>query len=126
MLELGFRPTRGQVFKFAEAFSIAFWAIVIAIGTYAQFWLPYWRGGSPRPSGCYFTDAMIVFVQCNQTGADELLAGILTYCWMWSWGIGMTLAIFPLVILIPYTWLAIAALFFAARFLIRRAPRIPE
>ena len=59
-------------------------ALVTLLGTYAQFALPYWRGGT-LPEGCYFGDALIVFIACGD-GVPGFAEPILTWTWYLTWG----------------------------------------
>lgn len=81
-------------------------AAIFAIGTYAQFALPYPRG-EPWPAGCYFGDALIVFIRCdaNVPGIVEL---VLTWSWYLTWGWFWLVAFF--VPLAPYLGLPVLGL----------------
>lgn len=58
--------------------------VVLLLGTYAQFALPYWRGGPP-PQGCYFGDALIVFITCGDA-VPSFVETMLTWSWYLTWG----------------------------------------
>jgi hypothetical protein len=126
MLELGFRPLRAQALRFAEAASVSFWLAIVAVGTYAQFSLPAWQRGTPRPTGCYFVSSIVTSIECREIGADPLLETMLNYAWYWSWGVGWLMADFPYSLASPLNCLALVTLFFVLRFQLRHAPRIPE
>lgn len=57
---------------------------VFLLGTYAEFALPYYRGG-PQPQGCYFGDALIIFIDCGQQ-VPAFVDPILTWSWYLTWG----------------------------------------
>src|SRR5690606_23695101 len=65
-------------------FAAAAVAIIASIGTYAQFALPYPRG-APWPSGCYFGDALIVFIRCDAS-VPGIVEPVLTWSWYLTWG----------------------------------------
>lgn len=58
--------------------------VTFLLGTYCQFALPYWRGG-PTPEGCYFGDALIVFIDCGE-GVPSFVEVILAWAWYLTWG----------------------------------------
>lgn len=66
---------------------------VLLLGTYAQLALPYWRGGAPPPEGCYFGDALIVFIACDD-GVPGFVEPILTWAWYLTWGCFWLLSFF--------------------------------
>jgi hypothetical protein len=119
-----------------EVISVVIWTLAIVVGTYAQFVLPRWTGG-PRPP-CYFTDALIVFVECRGTFADGLAEAVLNWGWYWTWGLpwGITIPMFgltgfpavgfsSLVLVLPLL-LAVLTAFLAIRFIVRRLRKAGE
>lgn len=100
---------------------------VLALGTWSQFALPYPRG-APWLDGCYFTDALIVFVRCGDAvpaGMDALL----TWLHYLTWGLPWLLAFVVMAPLIgiPVATLWLTTVFLAARWIWRtireRLPR---
>ena len=70
--------------RYVGAAAASIVAVVMLLGTYAQFALPYWRGG-PLPKGCYFGDALIVYIACGD-GVPSFVEPILTWAWYLTWG----------------------------------------
>ena len=118
-----------------EAISAVVWAFALVIGTYAQFALPRWHGG-PRPF-CYFTDALIVFIECSESYADGLTQALLNWAWYWTWGISWVVGLMAMGIsefrpanLLPlglvglHLGLEVLTAFFAVRF-VKRLLRKP-
>ena len=104
-------------------FAAAAVAVIASIGTYAQFALPYPRG-APWPSGCYFGDALIVFIRCDAS-VPGIVEPVLTWSWYLTWGWFWLVAFF--VPLAPYFGLPvlglwIVTLYSAARWVWRNRP----
>lgn len=70
--------------KRLEAVSAVIFTAILSIGTWAQFALPYFRGG-PTPPGCYFGDALIVFISCD-TSVPSWAEQIVLWAWYLTWG----------------------------------------
>ncbi|MNC63127.1 hypothetical protein D3C75_1132220 [compost metagenome] len=97
--------------------------LVVAAGSYAQFALPYFRGG-PMPAGCYFGDALIVFISCDAS-VPGLVEGMLEWSWYLTWGWFWLVAFFvPFVPLfgIPALGMWILTLILAMRWVWRNRP----
>jgi hypothetical protein len=114
--------------RYAGAFAASIVVVVVLIGTYAQFALPYFRGGSV-PEGCYFGDALIVFIACDN-GIPGFVEPVLTWSWYLTWGhfwlvsFFVPLApIFGIPILIVWIGAIILAVRWSWRTLRRRAGR---
>jgi len=91
-----------------ESFCLALLLCVLIAGSIANFTLPYFGRGSGI-GGCYFTDAMIVYVACK---SGHWLGDFFSWAWMWSWGIHWQIGLLPysLISLIPeilMIWFAI-------------------
>ncbi|WP_292034595.1 MULTISPECIES: hypothetical protein [unclassified Brevundimonas] len=96
-------------------------ATIIAVGSYAQFALPYYSGG---PAGCHFSDALIVFISCDAS-VPGLVEGILEWSWYLTWGWFWLAAFFvPFVPLfgLPALGLWIVTIVFAIRWVWRQRP----
>lgn len=67
-------------------------ALVAALlaGSIAQFTLPHRTNALGRR--CYFTDALIVYVECP---ANQALGGALSLAWWWTWGLKWPIGFFP-------------------------------
>jgi hypothetical protein len=87
-------------------------AIVVLVGTLVNFSLP--DLGMKSPGGCYFTDALIVFIECAN---NPLLGGWLSHAWLSTWGILWLIGLVPysLIFLVP----EVAIVWLAARLLRR-------
>lgn len=83
--------------------------LTVAAGAYAQFFLPRGRGSGT----CYFTDALIILIECS-SGPWE---GLLNYAWFATWGYFVTVAFPPL--WLPVAAPALLALTFALGFVFR-------
>ena len=96
----------------AETLSFTLWIVVLVAGTLANFTLPVFhaRGAST----CYFTDALIVLIECGGSGP---WGSLLSLAWWWTWGIHWMIGFLPysLPIIIP----AVLTFWLAARFLYR-------
>jgi hypothetical protein len=65
------------------------WTVAITLGTYAQFLLPrFWGKGT---STCYFTDALIIYIECREGPWGHLL----NWAWFWTWGSFITIGFPP-------------------------------
>ncbi|GEC01559.1 hypothetical protein EJ082_15655 [Brevundimonas diminuta] len=69
----------------AGPFAVVAMIGIVAAGTYAQFALPYYRGGA-EPAGCYFYDALFIGVRCAPD-MPGMFAGGLTISWYLTWGV---------------------------------------
>ena len=106
-----------------EKCSVAIWVCAIILGSYANFYFTHWNGG-PEPQGCYFADATIQFIECPGTLAEGLLAVVLNWAWLWTWGIVWLVGLLPFSLLLFGP--AVLTAFFAVRSMVRwfrrRAP----
>src|SRR6185295_10115975 len=94
---------RDVILVAAEALCLVVFVSAIIAGTAAEFTFPR----QVTPNGCYFTDALIVYIACRQ----QWLGQMLSWAWWWTWGIGWQIGFLPfsLVTLIPQLvmiWLA--------------------
>ncbi|TFZ56047.1 hypothetical protein E4V01_20295 [Methylorubrum sp. Q1] len=73
----------------AQLACFVLWVGVVGLGTYLSFALPYF----PPPPGakCYFTDALIIFIECRD-GFPTLWLNI---AWWWTWGSFVTVSFLP-------------------------------
>ena len=78
--------------RYVGAAAASIVAVVMLVGTYAQFALPYWRGGA-LPKGCYFGDALIVFIACGDS-VHSFVEPALTWAWYLTWGCFWLLSFF--------------------------------
>jgi hypothetical protein len=99
--------TPGRVTLVAIEIS-CFIVVVVAFtaATFANFMLPQFGTGSVI--GCYFTDALIVYIECPYR---PWLGQWLSLAWLSSWGIHWSVALVPysLIFLVPefvMIWLA--------------------
>lgn len=65
--------------------------VVLLLGTYAQFNLPYHRG-DPHPQGCYFSDLLFVGIQCGEA-TPAVVGAVLQWSWYLTWGMFWLLSI---------------------------------
>lgn len=70
--------------RYAGPLAAALAGLIVALGTFAQFALPYPRRG-PWPDGCYFGDALIVFISCGES-IPGFAEPVLTWSWYLTWG----------------------------------------
>jgi hypothetical protein len=100
----------GRVFGLV---SLLVWCYALAARLLILSQLP---GRMPAPArGCYFTDRLIVFVECRGTLADDLLGTALSWAYFWTTGLPWLVAVSPLLLL---PWLL--SIFLAVRFLMGR------
>ena len=92
-----------------EAVGFAASLLTVAAGAYAQSFLPRGRGSG----ACYFTDALIILIECS-SGPWE---GLLNYAWFATWGYFVTVTFPPL--WLPVAAPALLALTFALGFVFR-------
>jgi hypothetical protein len=90
--------------------SFSLWSLAIAVGSYAQFLLPSIYAGRSRSAECYFTDALIIYIECR----DGPWAPLLNWAWLWTWGSWVTVSFAPL--WLPVGLPAVVTLWFALSF----------
>lgn len=99
--------------KRLEALSAVIFSAVLGIGAWAQFTLPYYRGG-PMPQGCHFGDALIVFISCDASvpgWVEQVIMWAWYLTWGWFWVVGFFIPFSPLVsVPLAIIWLTIIAL----------------
>lgn len=110
--------------RYLGALAASIVAVVSILGTYAQFAFPYWREGAP-PQGCYFGDALIVFLSCGDRVPGPVET-ILEWSWYLTWGCFWVLAFFvpaaPIVGL-PVLGVWVVAIVLAVRWVTRTVRR---
>jgi hypothetical protein len=92
----------------------------VTIGTWANFALPRRSGGLLPDASCYFTDALVAFIHCD----DGTLASTLTWAWYWTWGIYWLLGTQPFTLHILLA--EVVSIWLAARFINRILPDAPD
>ena len=101
-----------------EKWSVAIWVCAIILGSYANFEFIHWTGGGgPEPQGCYFTDESILFIECPGSVAGILMAMVLNWAWLWTWGLSLLVGLLPFSLLLFGP--AILTAFFAVRSMVR-------
>ena len=99
--------------KRLEAVSAVLFTAILGIGTWAQFALPYFRGG-PTPPGCYFGDALIVFISCDASvpgWAEQIVLWAWYLTWGWFWLATFFVPFAPMFgVPIAIIWLAVVVL----------------
>ena len=70
--------------RYAGPFAASLAGLIVALGTFSQFALPYPRRG-PWPEGCHFGDALIIFIRCDAS-VPGFVEPVLTWSWYLTWG----------------------------------------
>ncbi|MCB5176740.1 hypothetical protein [Microvirga lenta] len=89
----------GVVLVLLEVGSFLLFITALVAGTIVNFTLPYFGPGLAGHN-CYFTDALIVYVECR---SSRQLGTLLSWAWFWTWGIHLQIGFLPfsLITLIP-------------------------
>lgn len=107
-------PPRGPVESALGLFSLGIWGLAVGIRVLVLSRLPAWHPGLPE-GGCYFSNALTIFVECRGTSADRLFGQVLNFAYYWTDGIVWMAAFFWPVLLL---WLL--SIYFVLRFVTSR------
>jgi hypothetical protein len=101
---------RDGILVVAEMLCFALVVCAFIAGTVVNFTLSH----KIAPDSCYFTDALIVYVECIP---QQWLGRLLSWAWWWTWGINWQIGFMPfsLIIFIP----EVVTIWLAARFVRR-------